>query len=219
LPDEPTAITIDVLIAHPEPVQRTIIRHLLDGQPNIRVVAVIGDGSETAVTAELLRPAVILVDDRMTTPGGIEALARRSRVIVLTGETEPQVVAALLHEPARGYLIYDNFEPADLLGAVHAVAQGLAWLSPLAASAAADQMRSTSTSSTPARPRPDHTVRLTPRERQVLELLCQGLSNPDIAAALGLREKTIRNHLSRGFAKLGVTGRAEAVRRLSESPF
>jgi DNA-binding NarL/FixJ family response regulator len=212
LPDETTAITIDVLIAHPEPVQRTNIRQLLHGRSNVRVVAVIGDGDTMVAVADCLKPAVMLIDDRLTTRMDIEALARRSRVILLTGERSPQVVTALLHEPARGYLVQDNFEPADLLGAVCAVAQGLAWLSPLAASAAAAEMRTFAPAGVTRR----HTVRLTPRERQVLEMLRQGLSNSDIAGALSLSEKTIRNHISRGYAKLGASGRAEAVRLLSE---
>ncbi|MGJ6967702.1 hypothetical protein ACSDR0_37890 [Streptosporangium sp. G11] len=137
---EPKA-TIDVLIAHPEPAGRAVIRGILDGHPHVRVVAARGDGDEAVAEAHRLRPAVILLDDRITTPTAIAALSRRSRVILLTGATESHVVATLLHEPARGYLIYDNFEPTDLLGAVDAVAQGLCWLSPIAASVAVAQIR------------------------------------------------------------------------------
>ncbi|MFI6244350.1 LuxR C-terminal-related transcriptional regulator [Micromonospora sp. NPDC050795] len=211
----PVPHSIEVLIAHPEPAGRAEMLAHLRGRPPVRVVGVIGNTADATAEAGRLRPAVILIDDRMTTPGRIEALARWSQVILLTGVTEPHAVAALLHEPARGYLVYGNFEPTDLLGAVHAVAKGLAWLSPIAASSALTEVHACSGRPSPG-PRPDPArAALTPRERQVLELLCQGLSVAAIACALKITDKTARNHIGRGFVKLGVHGRREALRLLN----
>ncbi|MEV6343987.1 response regulator transcription factor [Actinoplanes sp. NPDC051851] len=205
--------TIDVLIAHPDTARRTAMRYLLEQPPYVRVVAVTGDAATAAAEADRLRPAVILIDDRMAARGGVEALSRYSRVILLTAATEPHVVASLLHEPALGYLVYDNFDPIDLVGAVRAVARGLAWLSPIVASAAAKVMREAVNRPGPVERDPG--PRLTRRERQVLDLLGKGLSNAAIADTLTVTEKTVRNHLSRGFAKIGVRGRAEAMRHLA----
>ncbi|WP_345626260.1 response regulator transcription factor [Rugosimonospora acidiphila] len=209
---------IDVMIVHPEPEGRAAIRCLLSDGDRVRVVALTDNGADAATEAVRLRPAVVVVDDRLP---GWDRMALKSRVVLLTGETDHQTIGTMLLAPASAYLVYDHFEPADLLGAVQAVADGMAWLSPIAASAAATAMRAAGRPTTPHRPAAparDNQAwdqRLTGRERDVLELLCQGMSNSAIATALALTEKTVRNHLHRCFAKLGVRDRAEAVRRLA----
>jgi DNA-binding NarL/FixJ family response regulator len=132
---------IDVLVAHPEPARRAGIRRTLERQPHVRVVAATGDGTEATTEADRLRPAVILFDDRLAAFDRIGVLARQSRLILLTGAVDADAVAVLLHLPAYGCLVHDNFEPADLLGAVDAVARGLAWLSPIAAAAVIGELR------------------------------------------------------------------------------
>jgi DNA-binding NarL/FixJ family response regulator len=214
----PGVAGIDVLVAHPEPGRRAAIRHMLDGDNQVRVVAVAGDSEQAEAAAERLHPAVALVDDRLAGREHAERIARRSRLILLIGETEPRAVTAMLLGPARGYVTYGHLEPAELLGAVRAVAGGLAWLCPVAASAATAAMRASAEPAAapgPVPPRWDHG--LTEREREVLELLCRGMSNAAIATALALAEKTVKNHLSRSFAKLGVHNRVDAVRRLGVS--
>ena len=216
-PAGPGTAGIDVLVAHPEPGRRAAIRHMLDGDNQVRVVAVAGDSEQAEAEAERLHPAVTLVDERLAGLERAERIARRSRLILLTGETEPSAVTAMLLGPARGYVTYDHLEPAELLGAVRAVAGGLAWLCPVSASAATAAMRA-SAGPAAARPATPHwDDRLTGREREVLELLCRGMSNAAIATALALTEKTVKNHLSRSFAKLGVHNRADAVLRLGVS--
>ncbi len=206
-------LPIDVLVAHPEPEGRAAIRHLLhcDG---VRVVALTGDRAEMVTEAARLRPAVVVVDERLSGPDGARTLALQSKIVLLTAETDPHAIGRLLHGPAFGYLVYDYFDPTDLLPAVRAVAGGLAWLSPPAAAVATAQMRE---SALP--PAPDRDVagdhRLTGREREVLQLLCQGLSNAAIATTLELAEKTVKNHLNHIFTKLDVHNRVEAVNRLT----
>lgn len=210
---------IDVLLAHPDPVGLAAIRYLLDGDERVRIVGVSGDGEETVALAGQLRPAVAVVDDRLATPGCAERIARWTRLIVLTDATDPAALTAMLLGPASGCLSYQQLEPGDMLGAVRTVAAGLTWLCPLAVSAVTAAMRASAepaTSPRPAGSRWDHL--LTKREREVLELLCQGMSNAAIASTLTLAEKTVKNHLSRTFAKLGVRTRAEAVQRMGFKP-
>ncbi|MBB4693280.1 LuxR C-terminal-related transcriptional regulator [Paractinoplanes abujensis] len=202
---------IDVLIAHPEPAGRASLHDILRTQPHVRVVAAGGEVGETAAVAERLRPAVILLDDRVTTPDGIGALACRSRVILLTGATGSYDVATLLRMPARGYLVYGNFEPADLLSAVDAVARGLAWMSPVVAAAAVAELRASATRACPSAEPAAHP--LARRERQVLDPLTAVLSNAAAAAKLRPAGETVRNHLRRGLAKLGGRDRATAESR------
>jgi len=210
-------VPIDVMIVHPHPEGRAVIRCLLDCDDRVHVVAVTGDGAQATAEAARLRPSVVVADDRLP---GWDRMTPQSRVVLLTGETDPRTIATMLRGPASAYLVYDHFEPADLLDAVCAVADGLAWLSPIAASVAAAAMRESARPAAPGRPRnPDRAVqwdhRLTRRESDVLELLCQGMSNAAIAKALALTEKTVKNHLNHCFAKLGVHNRAEAVRQLA----
>jgi len=208
---------IDVMVVHPEPEGRAVICYLLGLGDRVRVVARTGDGAQATADAARLRPAVVVADDRLP---GWDRMPPQSRVVLLTGETNPRDIATMLRGPASAYLVYDHFEPADLLAAVCAVADGLAWLSPMAASVAAAAMRESARPAAPGLPsRPDRVTqwdyRLTRRERDVLELLCQRMSNAAIATTLAITEKTVKNHLNRCFAKLGVHNRAEAVRRLA----
>ncbi|MFY1672091.1 hypothetical protein ACN27G_19320 [Plantactinospora sp. WMMB334] len=137
-PSGSTGTAISVLLAHPSAAERAAIRAVLDSADQMRVVALTGDGCEALALARRLRPTVTLLDDRVAAPDGtdlVSALARRSSVIALTGTTEHHVIRAMLCSPVQGCLVYGQFEPADLLGAVRAVAGGLAWLSPVAVAA------------------------------------------------------------------------------------
>ncbi|QOC91578.1 response regulator [Micromonospora craniellae] len=139
-----TAPTIRVLIAHPHPGERSVIRTVLDTGEQIRVVALTGDAGEAVTLADRMRPTVTLLDDRITAPEGtdlVRALARRSPVIALTAATEHRAISTMLRAPFKGCLVYGHHEPADLLGAVRAVAAGLGWLSPVAVAAVAWALR------------------------------------------------------------------------------
>lgn len=139
-----TAAAISVLVAHPCPHERAAMRAVLDAGERVRVVALTGDGGEVPVLARRLRPTVTLLDDQVPANGGadlVRALARWSQVITLTHTTEPHAINAMLRAPVHGCLVYGNFEPQDLLGAVRAVAAGFGWLSPVAVAAVTASLR------------------------------------------------------------------------------
>lgn len=206
-----TLLPIDVLVVDDNPIMRGALIGILAADERIRVVGEASNGREALDLARRLRPVVILLDHRMPIADGLSvvgALSQLSGVLVLTSTEEPQVISEMLRQGARGYLVHGEFEPNDLVRAVHQVVGGRGWLSPIAASVAASMAREAA-----APRRPD--VGLTDRELEVVGLLCQGLSNAAIAQQLWLTEKTVKNHLNHIFAKLGVRSRTEAVVRWS----
>ncbi|SNS98006.1 DNA-binding response regulator, NarL/FixJ family, contains REC and HTH domains [Asanoa hainanensis] len=205
------ATTVDVLVVDDNPIMRDALRGILAADDRIRVVGEAANGREALTLARDLRPAVTLLDHRMPIADGLSvvaALGQLSAVLVLTSSDDPQTIGDMLHRGARGYLVHGEFQPGDLLRAVHEVVNGRGWLSPIAASVAVSLARE---QTTPRRQRPD--AGLTERELQVVNLLCQGLSNAGIAQELWLTEKTVKNHLNHIFAKLGVRSRTEAIVR------
>ena len=213
---------IDLLVVDDNPVVRAAVHGFLAGQDEVRVVGEAADGREALRLAHRLRPAVTLLDYRMPVADGlsvIAALAEHTRVLVLTSDTGAEIVAGMLRGGARGYLVWGQFEPPDLLRAIREVAAGSSWLSPVAASVAAQAFRDQGARYQADRERARHRAAtqqrhgLSPREEEVLNLLAMGLSNASIAGRLGLTEKTVKNHLNHVFAKLGVRNRTEAVVR------
>ena len=204
--------TIDVLVVDDNPIMRDALRGILAADERLRVVAEAANGREALDLARRLRPAVTLLDHRMPVADGLSVVAtlgRYSAVLVLTSSDEPQIIAEMLRQGARGYLVHGEFEPGDLVRAVHEVVGGRGWLSPIAASVAASMARGQAAPGPVRRPE----AGLTEREREVVDLLCQGLSNASIAQRLWLTEKTVKNHLNHIFAKLGVRSRTEAIVR------
>jgi DNA-binding NarL/FixJ family response regulator len=213
-------ITVHIVDDNPQ-VRRTL-RALLEAEDDISVVAESGDGRAALATAVRLRPRVTLLDYRMPVADGlsvVEKVAEHSNVLVLTGSPEPELIAPMLAQGARGYLVYGQFSPAELPRAVRAVAAGNGWLTPVAASIAAAAMRQTYARqrATAARLGAAETERrrfgLTGREEEVLGLVSAGLTNATVAARLGISEKTVKNHLNSVFVKLEVRTRTEAVIR------
>jgi DNA-binding NarL/FixJ family response regulator len=183
---------------------------------------VVGRVDVRAVPAVLelqLRPAITLLDHRMPIAGGlsvVSGLAQLSAVLVLTSSEEPQVIADMLHRGARGYLVHGEFQPGDLVRAVHEAVGGRGWLSPIAASVAASMARGQVPRAPAERSGGAPAYgNLTERELEVVGLLCRGLSNAAIAQQLWLTEKTVKNHLNHIFAKLGATNRTDATVRWS----
>lgn len=213
---------IDIMIVDESPIVRAALKGFLSSNDEIRVVAEAGDGREALTLARRLRPTVTLLDHRMPVADGlsvIEALAEESAVLVLTSDDDPELIAGMLRGGAQGYLVHGQFDPPELLRAVLSVAAGLGWLSPVAASVAASALRD-QVARERARHREAEQERLarkrfglTEREEEVLDLLCQGLSNASIAQRLVLTEKTVKNHLHHIFTKLQVSSRTEAVVR------
>ena len=213
---------ITVLIVDDNPTVRATLRPLLESDSEISVVAEAGNGQAALATARRLRPQVTLLDYRMPVADGlsvIELVARHSSVLVLTSSTDQGLIAPMLRGGACGYLVYGQFNPADLVLAVRAVAGGQGWLTPAAAHVATTAIRDAYARDRDAAERSAdrRAVRmsfgLSDREREVVNLVCDGLSNVAIADRLGLSEKTVKNHLYHIFAKLDVGSRTEAIVR------
>ncbi|WP_432843139.1 LuxR C-terminal-related transcriptional regulator [Dactylosporangium sp. CA-092794] len=213
---------ITVLVVDDNPAVRATLRPLLESDGTIAVVAEAGNGRTGLAAALRHRPRVTLLDYRMPVADGLSVVAELSRcsaVLVLTGSAEPELIAPMLAGGASGYLVYGQFDPPELLRAVHSVAAGLGWLTPTAASVAVGSMRDALARERAAAERAEQrrAVRrgfgLTDREREVVMLLAEGLSNAAIARRLAVSEKTVKNHLANLFAKLGAANRTEAVTR------
>ncbi|TGO06186.1 response regulator [Serinibacter arcticus] len=239
--DDGTPRRVRVLVADDHPIVRAGIVGLLAGEPSIEVVGEAGDGAAAVDLAARLRPDVVLMDLRMPVLDGVAATARvlagggtRPRVLVLTTyETDDQILAAI-EAGASGYLI-KAAPPAEIVAGIHAVAAGTSPLSPSvatalvarvreqpvadAAPAAAVDVRATAAPaaapSGPPAPAADAPT-LTDRERDVLALVADGLSNPGIGRRLFIGEATVKSHLLRVFAKLEVSDRTRAVTRAME---
>jgi DNA-binding NarL/FixJ family response regulator len=206
---------IRVLVADDQELVRVGLRVLLDSEPDLTVVGQAADGLETVRLARSLRPDVVLMDVRMPGVDGIEATRRiladpdltGTRVIVLTTFEVDEYVFAALHEGASGFLIKDT-APADLLRAVRLVAQGQALLSPSVTRRVLDRFAG---APMPTAVPPPGWNRLTGREREVVALVAQGLTNEDIAARLVISTATARTHVGRAIGKLGARDRAQLV--------
>lgn len=198
-----------VLVADDNPVVLRGVVTVLDTDPTVQVVGEATDGRRAVELARSLRPDVALFDVRMPGLDGVEAtrlVAATVPVLLLTYDDRPGTIAAALAAGARGYLVHGRFGLPELLRAVHGVPAGEAHLSPCAAGEAIRQARDQ------LRPLTVGTAAgLTPREAEIADLVLAGRSNAEIAGALFLSEKTVKNALTRVFAKLGARTRAEAV--------
>ncbi|MFE3652521.1 response regulator [Streptomyces sp. NPDC059152] len=205
---------IRVLIVDDDALVRLGLTDLLDGDPGIEVAAQASDGLHAIEQTTAHRIDVALVDVRMPRMDGITATARLRalphppKVITLTTFDLDDYVYSALAAGADGFLLKDT-EPAEILRAVHLVAAGSAMLHPAAARRVIDRYHATSRpQAAAARAR---VGRLTPREDDVLALLAQGDTNADIAARLGMRESTVKAHVSRILAALDVSNRVQAA--------
>ena len=211
---------IDVLIVDDNPIVRSAIHAFLAGDPDVRVVGEAGDGRTALATAQRLRPAVTLLDHRMPIADGLSVIAQiaeHTSVLVMTSDSDPELISGMLRGGARGYLVHGEFDPEELLRAVRAVAAGHGWLSPAVASVTISALRA---QANPERAEPGRDERpgrdrgpygLTRREEDVLDLICAGHSNAAIGRRLLVAEKTVKNHLNHIFAKLGASNRTEAA--------
>jgi DNA-binding NarL/FixJ family response regulator len=196
---------IRVLLADDHDVVRRGLTALLDGAPGFSVVAAAADGAEAVTLAAEHQPDVILMDLSMPGVDGIEATRRvvadrpDARIVVLTSFSERERILDALDAGAVGYLLKDA-DPEELLRAVQAAARGESPLAPKAAKAVL-------TARAEGRPAADLTV----REREVLQLVAQGLANKQIARRLGIAEKTVKTHLTSVFQRIGVTDRTQAA--------
>ncbi|SCE86198.1 DNA-binding response regulator, NarL/FixJ family, contains REC and HTH domains [Micromonospora viridifaciens] len=202
---------IRVLIADDEALVRGGLRLILSAQPDLEVVADAADGEEAVQLANRLAPDVVLMDIHMTPTDGIAAteriLAARSatRVIMLTTFDLDEYVYRALRAGASGFMLKTT-PPRELAEAVRTAARGDALLSPSITRRLIDHY--TATASVAGHP---SLAELTARETEVLRMMALGLSNREIAGQLFVGEATVKTHVNRIFAKLGVRDRVQAV--------
>jgi DNA-binding NarL/FixJ family response regulator len=196
---------IRVLICDDHAVVRQGLRTYLELQEDIEVVGEAADGQAAIDAAVRHRPDVVLLDLAMPDRDGLGALPRLrelARVIVLTSFGEDDRLFAALRGGAVGFLLKDT-EPAELVRAIRAADAGQSPLSPAVAARVIDQLAQAG--------RPRAIEALTPREREVLRLIAEGLSNKRIARELGVAEKTVKTHVGHVLAKLELTDRTQAA--------
>jgi DNA-binding NarL/FixJ family response regulator len=205
---------IRVLLADDQVLVRAGFRALLDAQDDIDVVGEAGDGDEAVALARRLGPDIVLMDIRMPGVDGLEATRAiasdprlaAARVVILTTFELDEYVFEALRVGASGFLVKDT-EPVELLRAVRAVAQGDALLSPSVTRRLIGEYaaRAKQPDAAPA------LHALTDREREVMALVAEGLSNEEIATRLYLSPATAKTHVSRAMVKLGARDRAQLV--------
>ena len=204
---------IRVLVVDDHDLFRTGMSSLLSSQPDIEVVAQASGGRMGVRLAFELRPDVVLMDLQMPDLGGDlatrEVLERNpaARVVVLTVLSGDDDVVAALEAGACGFLAKDT-PIDDVIVAVRAAAQGVAWLSPRAAEVVLKRLRRTEEEQPAV---VDPVVELSARELDVLRLIARGLENSQIAETLNISPRTAKNHVSNILAKLGLPSRVQAA--------
>jgi DNA-binding NarL/FixJ family response regulator len=208
---------IRILIADDHPIFRYGMRTLLTAMPDFTVVGEAVTGEEAIQLTDTLTPDLVLMDINMPGINGIEATARirehhpHTAILIVTMLDDDSVFAAM-RAGARGYLL-KGAEPAETLRAIRAVASGEAIFSPGVAGHLMDYF-----AHPPVAPaNPAAFSKLSEREREVLTLIAQGITNAAIAERLVLSPKTVRNYISEIFSKLQVASRAEAIIRARDA--
>ncbi len=209
-----TPEVIRVVIADDHPVYRDGLARLLSDSGGFDVVGAASDGEEAVALADALAPDVVVMDLRMPRLDGIEATRRITSasphigIVVLSMFEDDALVFAAVRAGARGYLLKDA-DDEQVGSVVRGIARGEAIFGPGTAQRLLDLLTKSPAPTSPTTPVvfPE----LTAREREVLELLAQGRRNSDIADALFLSERTVRNYVSNIFTKLQVGDRAQAI--------
>lgn len=203
-PQIPTARQITVVLADDHQAMRHSLRTLLDGEPDVEVVAETDSLRSTVRHVNAHRPDVLVLDVGLSLGHGLEmirelhARAPQTRIVVLTTNEDPAFAEGALGSGALA-LVLKEMADSDLPAAVRSVWSGRRYLSPAIATRLPGAAGSTGKD------------RLTPREREVLRLIALGHTSVEIAAALGLSPRTIETHRARIHRKLGLTTRAELV--------
>jgi DNA-binding NarL/FixJ family response regulator len=208
-----------VLLVDDQPLLRLGFRMVLESQDDITVIGEAGNGVDAVQMTGRLRPDVVVMDVRMPDLDGIEATRRivatdsRSRVLILTTFDLDEYVYAALRAGASGFLLKD-VPPADLLAAIRVIATGDAVVAPGVTRRLLDRFAHRlpdADAGDADRDRDPRLARLTDRERDVLHEVAAGRSNAEIAERLVLSEATVKTHVGRILAKLGLRDRVQAV--------
>jgi DNA-binding NarL/FixJ family response regulator len=203
---------VRVLLVDDDDLMRAGLRSVLSSDETIEVVGEAGDGRVALSQIRDLRPDLVLMDIRMPELDGIsatrEVLAAEPnlKVVVLTTFEQDDYIFEALSAGASGFLL-KRTKPEELIAAIHTVAAGDSLLSPSVTRRVIDRMATQPSPVASSRRLDD----LTPREREVLELLARGLSNREIAEALFIEESTVKTHVKRILMKLGLRDRVQAV--------
>jgi len=208
-------MTIRVLIADDQALVRAGFRVLLDSADDLAVVGEASNGEEAVQLTAELKPDVVLMDVRMPVMDGLEATRRivsartgeDSRILMLTTFDVDEYVYEALRSGASGFLLKDT-EPEQLLDAVRVIFRGDALLAP---SVTKRLIREFASRPEIRRAHPNELRALTEREREVMALVGQGLSNDEIAGRLFISPTTAKTHVSRVMMKLGARDRAQLV--------
>jgi len=206
-----------VLLCDDQALVRVGLRKIIEAEDDLEVAGEAGDGEDAVTEAIRLRPDVVLMDIRMPVLDGIEATRRivsarpAIRVVMLTTFGLDGYVYDALRVGASGFMLKDA-PPEEIVAAVRIVANGEALLAPAITRSVIEEFaRRSPTAATAPRPQPPALDELTPREREVLELLARGMSNPQICERLVVSEATTKTHVARILQKLGLRDRIQAV--------
>jgi DNA-binding NarL/FixJ family response regulator len=217
-------MAIRVMLVDDQALLRTGFRMVLQAQPDMEVVAEAGDGAEALEVLRATRVDVVLMDVRMPRMDGVEATRKicggeaggrgegvegGPRVLILTTFDLDEYAFSALKAGASGFMLKD-VPPSELLGAIRAVHSGDAVVAPSTTRRLLDRF-TPMLPSTAAQPAAEGIGRLTEREREVLLLVAQGLSNGEIARKLVLSEATVKTHVGRILTKLDLRDRVQAV--------
>jgi DNA-binding NarL/FixJ family response regulator len=212
---------IRIVVADDHQVVRTGFAALLDTQPDFTVAGTACDGAQAVQICRELRPDVVLMDVRMPGTDGIEATRQLTesgldgpRILILTTFDVDEYVYDALRAGASGFLLKD-VTAERLFDAVRVVAAGEALLAPAVTRRLISEFARLRPR--PSAPSAEALAALTPRETQVLQLLAEGLSNPEIAARLVVTGETIKTHIGHVLNKLGLRDRTQAVITAYES--
>jgi DNA-binding NarL/FixJ family response regulator len=203
-----------VLIADDQALVRVGLRKILEAEPETTVVGEAADGEDAVAAVLRLRPDVVLMDIRMPVLDGIEATRRitasqpATHVLILTTFGLDGYVYDALRAGASGFMLKDA-PPEEIAAAVRIVAGGEALLAPAVTRTVIEEFARREP--TPASSPPAALSELTSREREVLDLLARGLSNPEICQRLVISEATAKTHVARILQKLGLRDRVQVV--------
>lgn len=209
-------------------VMRTGLRSALELEPGFEVLAEGENGLDAVRLSQELAPDVIVMDFRMPKLDGVGATRQiiagrpEAKIVITTWNEEPQTLVEAIIAGAKGYLVHGRFSLPELVSAVRAVRDGGALITPSLAPVLLDLVKNQTAApapvpskpETPGEPAPkDLTTEnlLTRRERDILELVQQGKSNREIAEALIIEEKTVKNHINSIYSKLHLRNRYEAI--------